>query len=365
MIVKDVIDHLDDFSPLCYAEEFDNVGLIIGDYNQKVKGILVTLDSTEIVIGEAIKRKCNLIVSFHPIIFNDLKSINNKNYVDRAINKAIKNDIAIVAIHTALDNSINGVNSTICKRIGIINNKILIPKEKTIKKLTTYIPQENADRLKSEIFKIGGGSIGKYDNCSFSYDGLGTFKGNKNSNPKIGKKLKMSEVKEICVNITFLKHLEQRIINVLKDVHPYEEIAYEIVTLDNYNQNIGMGMIGDLKEVMDEDKFLIFLKKKMKSGHIRHSKKLGKKIKKVAVLGGSGSYAIENAIKSGADAYITSDLKYHDYFKAENKVLLVDIGHYESEQYTKKLMFDILTKKIPNFAIILSKTNTNPIKYIR
>lgn len=363
MIVKNIIDHLDEFAPLCYAEEFDNVGLIIGNYNQKVKGVLVTLDSTEKVVEEAINSKCNLIVSFHPIIFNDLKSITNKNYVDRVIHKAIKNDIAIVAIHTALDNSIKGVNSTICKRLGMKNYKILIPKEKTIKKLTTYIPYENVDILKSEIFKIGGGSIGKYDNCSFSYEGKGSFKGNEKSNPKIGKKLKFTELKEICINITFLKHLEEKIINILKENHPYEEIAYEIITLDNYNQNIGMGMVGYLDSEMDENKFLNFLKKKMKSKFIKHSKKLGKKVKKIAVLGGSGSFAIENAIKSGADAYVTSDLKYHDYFRAENKLLLVDIGHYESEQYTKKLMFDFLTKKIPNFAIVLSKTNTNPIKY--
>ena len=363
MIVKDVIDHLDEFAPLCYAEEFDNVGLIIGDYNQKVKGILVTLDSTEIVVEEAIKKKCNLIISFHPIIFNDLKSITKKNYVDRVIHKAIKNDIAIVAIHTALDNSIIGVNSTICKRLKIKDSKILIPKEKTIKKLTTYIPYKNVERLKSEIFKIGGGSIGKYENCSFSYEGMGSFKGNEQSSPKIGEKLKFTEVKEICVNITFLKHLEQRIINVLKDNHPYEEIAYEIITLDNYNQNIGMGMIGNLDKPMQENNFISFVKKQMKSSSIKHSKRLGKKIQKVAVLGGSGSFGIENAINSGADAYVTSDLKYHDYFRAEDKLLLLDIGHYESEQFTKKLMFDFLTKKIPNFAIVLSKTNTNPIKY--
>ena len=363
MIVKDVIDHLDEFAPLCYAEEFDNVGLIIGDYNQKVKGILVTLDSTEIVVEEAIKKKCNLIISFHPIIFNDLKSITKKNYVDRVIHKAIKNDIAIVAIHTALDNSIIGVYSTICKRLEIKDYKILIPKEKTIKKLITYIPHKNVESVKSEIFKIGGGSIGKYENCSFSYEGMGSFKGNEQSSPKIGEKLKFTEVKEICVNITFLKHLEQRIINVLKDNHPYEEIAYEIITLDNYNQNIGMGMIGNLDTPMQENNFISFVKKQMKSSSIKHSKKLGKKIQKVAVLGGSGSFGIENAINSGADAYVTSDLKYHDYFRAEDKLLLLDIGHYESEQFTKKLMFDFLTKKIPNFAIVLSKTNTNPIKY--
>ena len=363
MIVKEVINYLDEFSPFCYAEEFDNVGLIIGDYTQKVNGILVTLDSTESVIDEAIKSKCNLIISFHPIIFNDIKSITTNTYVERVIHKSIKNNISIIAIHTSLDNSIKGVNSAICKKLDIKNYKILIPKERTIKKLTTYIPSENVAKLKSEIFKIGGGSLGKYDNCSFSYKGLGSFKGNKKSNPKIGNKLTYTEIEEVCVNITFLKHLEKEVVKALKENHPYEEIAYEINTLENSNQNIGMGMIGELASSMDENKFLSFLKKKMKSKLIKHSKKIGKKIAKIAVLGGSGSFAIENAINSGADAFVTSDLKYHDYFKAENKILLVDIGHYESEQYTKNLIFNFLTKKIPNFAIVLSKTNTNPIMY--
>ena len=363
MIVKEVIDYLDEFAPLCYAEEFDNVGLIIGDYTQKVNGILVTLDSTESVIDEAIKSKCNLIISFHPIIFNDIKSITTKTYVDRVIHKTIKNNISIVAMHTSLDNSMKGVNSAICKKLDIKNYKILIPKRETIKKLTTYIPSENVAELKSEIFKIGGGSLGKYENCSFSYKGLGSFKGNEKSNPKIGSKLIYTETQEVCVNITFLKHLEHKVINTLKENHPYEEIAYEITTLDNLNQNIGMGMVGELNSPMDENKFLSFLKKKMKSKLIKHSIKLGEKVSKIAVLGGSGSFAIENAINSGADAFVTSDLKYHDYFKAENKILLVDIGHYESEQYTKDLIFNFLTKKFPNFAIVLSKTNTNPIMY--
>jgi len=363
MIVKEVVDCLDEFAPLCYAEEFDNVGLILGDYTQKVNGILVTLDSTESVIDEAIKSKCNLIISFHPIIFNDIKSITTKTYVDRVIHKAIKNNISIVAVHTSLDNSMKGVNSAICKKLEIKNYKILIPKGETIKKLTTYIPSENVAKLKSEIFKIGGGSLGKYENCSFSYKGLGSFKGNEKSNPKIGNKLTYTETQEVCVNITFLKHLEQKIINALKENHPYEEIAYEITTLDNLNQNIGMGMVGELNSPMDENEFLSFLKKKMKSKLIKHSIKLGEKISKIAVLGGSGSFAIENAINSGANAFVTSDLKYHDYFKAENKILLVDIGHYESEQYTKNLIFNFLTKKFPNFAIVLSKTNTNPIMY--
>ena len=266
-------------------------------------------------------------------------------------------------MHTSLDNSMKGVNSAICKKLEIKNYKILIPKGETIKKLTTYIPSENVAKLKSEIFKIGGGSLGKYENCSFSYKGLGSFKGNEKSNPKIGNKLTYTETQEVCVNITFLKHLEHKVINTLKENHPYEEIAYEITTLDNLNQNIGMGMVGELNSPMDENKFLSFLKKKMKSKLIKHSIKLGEKVSKIAVLGGSGSFAIENAINSGANAFVTSDLKYHDYFKAENKILLVDIGHYESEQYTKNLIFNFLTKKFPNFAIVLSKTNTNPIMY--
>ena len=363
MLVKDVIDFLDSYAPLKYAEDFDNTGLLVGDKNAKVTGIIICLDSTKEVIQEAIDSNSNLIISFHPIIFNGLKQLSPGNYVNDSIILAIKNNISIFAIHTALDNSNMGVSMKLCDVLGISDKKVLIPKTKTIKKLTTYIPKDDAANLKNKLFGIGAGSIGKYDNCSFSFEGEGTFKGNESSNPTIGDKLKDTTQNEVCINITFLKHLEEKVLSVLKEVHPYEEIAYEIITIENVNENIGMGMYGELKVALSENDFFKLIKNKLNVKFLKHSKLMNKTIKRVAVLGGSGSFGIEKAISVNADAYLTADLKYHDYFKADNSILLVDVGHYESEQFTKNLLYDILTKKFPNFAIALTKTNTNPVKY--
>ncbi len=363
MIVQDVINHLEELAPLAYAEDFDNVGLLVGNIQAEITGILVTLDTLETVIDEAIQQNCNLIVSFHPIIFKGLKKLTGKNYVERVVMKAIKHDIAIYSIHTALDNALQGVNDMICTQLQLKNKHILIPQSETIKKLTTYVPKDEAEKLRTALFDAGAGNIGNYSNCSFNVEGFGTYNGNENSNPTIGEKGKTHTEVETKITITFPKHLEQQIIKTLFKNHSYEEVAYEITTLENKNQNIGMGMVGELEESMTELDFLGYLKTKMNTKCVRHSSFLNKKIKKIAVLGGSGSFAIKAAKSTGADAFITSDLKYHDFFTAENSILLADIGHYESEQFTKNLLVAYLTKKITNFAIILSKTNTNPVKY--
>ena len=363
MIVQDVINHLEDLAPLAYAEDFDNVGLLVGHKNQNVTGILVTLDTLEAVVDEAITNHCNLIISFHPIIFKGLKKLTGKNYVERVVMKAIKHDIAIFSIHTALDNAVQGVNDMICNQIELTNKRILIPQSSTIKKLTTYVPIQEANALRAALFNAGAGDLGNYSECSFNVDGLGTYTGNAASNPTKGNKGEMHTEQETKLTVTFAKHLESKILQTLFKTHTYEEVAYEITTLENTNQNIGMGMIGEFKNPMDELPFLNHLKTKMNTEAIRHSSFLNKKIKKVAVLGGSGSFAIQAAKAQGADAFVTADLKYHDFFTAENKILLADIGHYESEQFTKNLLVAHLTKKITNFAIILSQTNTNPVKY--
>ncbi len=363
MIVQDAINHIEALSPLAYAEDFDNVGLIIGDKNTKLTGILVTLDSLESVVNEAIETNCNLIVSFHPIIFKGLKKLTGKTYVERVVMKALKNDIAIYAMHTALDNSMLGVNNMICEKLGLNNRKILIPQPQTIKKLITYVPKKDAETLRTALFEAGAGNIGNYSNCSFNVDGIGTYQGNEDSNPTIGKKGETHQESETQISVTFPKHAESKILQTLFKTHSYEEVAYEVTTLENTNQNIGMGMIGELENSMPETAFLSFLKENMKTDCIRHSKLRDKNIKKVAVLGGSGSFAIASAKAAKADIFITADLKYHDFFTAENQIVLADIGHYESEQFTKNLLVAYLTKKITNFAIVLSKTNTNPVKY--
>ncbi|MEZ4970014.1 MAG: Nif3-like dinuclear metal center hexameric protein [Flavobacteriaceae bacterium] len=363
MIIKQVIDTLEDLAPLDYAEDFDNVGLLVGNAENTVSGILVTLDTLENVIEEAIAKKCNLIVSFHPIIFSGLKKITGSNYVQRVVIKAIKHDIAIYSMHTALDNSNKGVNAKICEVLGLQNTSILMPRTGTIRKLTTYVPKENAEALKSALFHAGAGNIGNYRDCSFTVDGTGSYRANAGTNPYLGKIGETHFEDESQISVTYGRADEQKILKALFSNHPYEEVAYELQTLDNKNQNMGMGMVGYLEKPMGEEEFFEFLRKKMNASCIRHSDFLGKKIKKVALLGGSGSFAISAAIGVNADVFVTSDLKYHQFYEAEGRILLADIGHYETEQFTKNLLVDYLTKKIPNFAVSLSESKTNPIKY--
>jgi dinuclear metal center YbgI/SA1388 family protein len=371
MKIKEIISVLEEMAPLAYAEDFDNVGLLVGNQDSEATGVLVCHDALESVIDEAIAKKCNLVVSFHPILFTGLKKITGKNYVERAVIKAIKNDIAIYAVHTALDNHQDGVNKIFCDALGLTKTKILIPKQNFIRKLVTYTIPENAEKLRNSLFYAGAGNIGNYENCSFNSKGIGTYMGNEHSNPEIGERFEFVEGDEIKIEVTFEKHLENKILKALFKNHVYEEVAYEIYDLRNANQNIGLGMIGELSSAMDEKKFLNFVKEKMQADGIRHSEFLGKPIKKVAVLGGSGSFAIKNAIQAGADVFLTADLKYHQFYEAENQLLLVDVGHFESERYTKNYIVDYLRKKILNFApiplfsgIILSEENTNPVKYL-
>ncbi|WP_291869694.1 Nif3-like dinuclear metal center hexameric protein [Maribacter sp.] len=364
MIVKDVTNILEEFTPLDYAEDFDNVGLLIGDSKQKVTGVLVTLDTLENVIDEAIDKNCNLIVSFHPIVFGGLKKITGANYVERVAIKAIQNNIAIYSMHTALDNNNAGVNAKICEVLGLSNTKILIPQKGSIKKLTTYAPLKAANQLKEVLYNAGAGNIGNYSNCSFSNEGIGSYKANENANPSIGEIGEVHLEKETQIHITFSKSKEKAVLKALFNNHPYEEVAYEITTLENTNPNIGMGMIGELDEPMNELEFLNTLKNRMNVSCVRHTKLFNKKVSKVAVLGGSGAFAIKAAKQSGAQIFISSDIKYHEFYQAENKIVIADIGHYETEQFTKNLLVDYLTKKIPNFAIHLSESITNPIKYL-
>ncbi|MBP2282944.1 dinuclear metal center YbgI/SA1388 family protein [Flavobacterium sp. CG_23.5] len=362
--IKEIISVLEEMAPLAYAEDFDNVGLLVGDQESEATGVLVCHDALENIIEEAIAKKCNLVVCFHPILFSGLKKITGKNYVERAVIKAIKNDIAIYAVHTALDNHQDGVNKIFCDALGLINTKVLIPKQNFIRKLVTYTIPENAEQVRNALFDAGAGSIGNYEDCSFNSKGIGTYMGNEHSNPQMGERFEFVQGDEIKIEVTFEKHLENKILKALFKSHAYEEVAYEIYELQNKHQNIGLGMIGELKNPMKEKDFLLFVKEKMQSDGIRHSNFIGKEVKKIAVLGGAGSFAIKNAIQAGADVFLTADLKYHQFYEAENQLLLADIGHFESERYTKNYIVDYLRKKILNFAVILSEENSNPVKYL-
>ncbi|NNF19210.1 MAG: Nif3-like dinuclear metal center hexameric protein [Flavobacteriaceae bacterium] len=363
MIVKDVTGILEELAPLSQAEDFDNVGLLVGDAKAEVTGILVTLDTLENVIDEAIEKSCNLVVSFHPIIFGGLKKLTGKTYVERVVMKAIANDINIYAIHTALDNAWEGVNAKICEVLGLGERAVLIPKKGSIRKLMTYVPKDSAEDVREALFAAGAGHIGKYSHCSFNLRGTGSFRAEEGSNPTLGEIGSTHFEEEIQVQVVFQDNLQDRIIAALKENHPYEEVAYEVLLTENLHQEMGMGMVGELEGDMDEEAFLQLLKDRMHAKVVRHTELTGKRIRKVAVLGGSGAFAIGAAKAAGADALVTSDLKYHQFYEAEKKILLADIGHFESEQFTKTLLVDYLTKKIPNFAISLSESITNPIKY--
>ena len=368
--VKHITQQLEKLSPLNYAEDFDNVGLLVGDYEQKVSGVLVTLDCLETTVDEALKNDCNLIIAFHPIIFKGLKKINGKNYVERTVIKALKNDIAIYAMHTALDNSFKGVSAKMAEVIGLTNSKVLLPQKGHLKKLTTYVPENASESIRNALFMAGAGHIGNYSNCSFNMTGEGTYLGSEKTSPSVGKPGSLEKVKETFISVIFESHLQSKILKTLFTDHPYEEVAYDIVNLENTHEHIGMGIIGELEKPLSPNNFFEHLKRTFNLSIIRHSELTKTEIKKVAVLGGSGSFAIERALAVGADIFITADLKYHDFYKAEGKLILADIGHYESEQFTKHLLVEYLTKKITNFApalpesrIILSKNNTNPINY--
>lgn len=362
MKIQEVISHLELLAPRHYAEDFDNTGLLTGDSQKSLTGVLVTLDCLESVIDEAIAKNCNLVVAFHPIIFSGLKNLRLDDYVKRTVVKAIKNDIAIYATHTALDNAKNGVSYRMATELGLENVKTLIPQKGIIKKLVTYVPSDSFEEVQEELFNAGAGALGKYSECSFSIDGTGTFKGNKQSHPVIGKRGERSTIEEKLLSVTFLPHLESQILNALYKSHPYEEVAYELTTLNNKYDDIGMGAIGELKEALSLADFLKITKSTFNTDVVRHSRPNLQKIKKVAVLGGSGAFGIKNAIRSSADAYLTADLKYHDFFQGEN-ILLCDVGHYESEQYTKNLLHEYLSKKFSNFAILCADAQTNPVNY--
>ncbi|MFN3757266.1 MAG: Nif3-like dinuclear metal center hexameric protein [Flavobacterium sp.] len=370
MTIQSLLPLLENMAPTSYAEDFDNVGLLTGNLEQDITGILVCHDALENVIQEAIDTKCNVVVCFHPILFSGLKKITGSNYVEKAIILAIKHDIAIYAVHTGLDNHPEGVNKIMCKALGIENSKVLISKENYIRKLVTFTIPENFETLRNALFEAGAGNIGNYEDCSFSSKGIGTYMGNESSNPEIGERFEFVENEEIKIEVTFEKHLESSILKALFNHHVYEEVAYEIYELKNKHQNIGLGHIGNLPKPMTEENFLKHVKDCLECGIIRHSAILGKPIERVAVLGGSGSFAIKAAIRAKADVFITSDLKYHQFYEAENQIILMDVGHFESERFTKNYIVDYLKEKMLNFApafetgrIFLSEQNTNPVKY--
>ena len=364
MKIKQITDFLENYAPLQYQESYDNCGLIVGDAKSEVKGALITLDCTEAIIDEAIATGCNLVIAHHPIVFGGLKKLNGSNYIERTVIKAIKNDIAIYAIHTNLDNVHNGVSAKIAEQLGLENCKVLAPKSDLLRQLVVYCPTSNAEELKSALYEVGAGTIGDYDQCSFASVGKGTFRANENCNPFVGVVGKQHTETEERIEVIYPKFKERAVLNAMNNAHPYEEVAHQIYVLENKHQLVGSGIIGELNESLDTEVFLKNLKTNMQTDCVRHTPLVKQQIKTVAVCGGSGSFLLNNAIAAKADIFITADFKYHEFFDAENKIVIADIGHYESEQFTKDLIYDLLVKNFTKFAVRLSKVNTNPIKYL-
>lgn len=363
MKLADIIQHLESIAPPAFQENYDNAGLLTGMPSWECTGLLVTLDATEEVIMEAKEKNCNMVIAHHPIIFKGLKKINGKNYVERAVIAAIKNDIAIYAIHTNLDNMLQGVSGKMAELLGLQNTSILHFKENTLKKLFTFVPIESAEDVRKAIFNAGGGNIGKYSQCSFNMDGTGTFMAGEGADPYIGEIGKPASTKEMKIEVVFPYYLEAQIVNAMLAAHPYEEVAYDVVALSNFYQYAGAGVVGNLPEAMDEKVFLTRLKEVFKLSVVRHTPLLNRPVKRVALCGGAGSFLVSSALGAKADFYVTADMKYHEFFDADGRMVIADIGHFESEQFTIDLLHDVLVEKFPNFAVLKSGTQTNPVNY--
>jgi dinuclear metal center YbgI/SA1388 family protein len=363
MEINSIIAFLESLADPSLQESYDNAGLLTGNGDMECTGITCSLDATEEVIREAIETNCNLVVAHHPVIFGGLKKITGKNYVERAVITAIKNDIAIYAIHTNLDNVATGVNGKMASMMGLSNLSVLCPRENSLKKIFTFVRVANTEQVRNAIFAAGGGHIGNYSECSFNAEGTGTFRAGPGTDPYVGKPGELHHEKEVKVEVVIPSFLAPAVVKALRSAHPYEEPAYDIVALTNRDPRIGSGITGELQQAMTGKDFLAQLKKVFGVPVVRHSAFLSRTISRVAICGGAGSFLISKALAAGVDAFVTADMKYHEFFDADGKMLIADIGHYESEQFTIDLLEQVLAQKFPNFAIRKTGVRTNPVHY--
>lgn len=363
MKLKKIIEEINNWAPYQYQDSYDNSRLIVGDLNQEVSKIICALDCTEAVVQDAIKQGANLIIAHHPILFSSLKSITGSTYVERSLLLAIKKDVAILAVHTNLDAILNGVNARIGEKIGMASMEILSPKRDNLIKLSTFVPVEHVHNVRQALFDAGAGNIGGYDQCSFNMQGEGTFRGTEGSNPYIGVVGEQHVEKEFKIQVIVTKPLAQNVLSRLREVHPYEEVAYDLVQLENEHQEVGSGIIGFLKEPIPFENLLKMLSQEFNTSVLRYAGMPDKKVQRIAFCGGSGSHLLNIAAKKGADVFISSDFKYHQFFDYVDTLPIIDIGHFEFEQFTPHLIQDYLAKKFPTFAVLLTGVNTNPVKY--
>ena len=364
MKLSELIQSLETFAPPALQEGYDNSGLIVGNPEMTITSAIICLDSTPDVIEEAIRKGCNLVIAHHPIVFSGLKKITGRTYIERTLLAAIKHDVAIYAIHTNLDNVYEGVNKRIADKIGLINTQILEPKKGQLSKLTVFVPEENAEAVRQAIFDAGAGSIGNYSECSFNSAGQGTFKAGDNAQPHVGKIDQRHTESEIRIEAVLPVWNSAGVIKAMKSAHPYEEVAFDLVALQNDLHTVGSGLIGDLKNPESTMDFLKRLKKDMQTSCVRYTRPHRETVSRIAVCGGSGSFLLEKAIRSGADVLVTSDFKYHQFFDADGQIIIADIGHFESEQFTIDLLGDWLRLKFPTFALHFTDCKTNPVNYL-
>ena len=365
MTIKELLDNLNELAPFSLQEDNDNSGLLVGEHGSEVTKGLVTLDITEKVLDEAIEKGCDVVISHHPFIYQGLKRVIGSRPAERLLVKAIKNDLAVISLHTNLDNILTGVNRKFSSLMGLEDVKILAPRRGYLKKLVVFCPVDYANDVRLAIFKAGAGKIGDYDWCSYNIEGQGSFRAGEGASPFVGNVNELHFEKEARIETIYPSYIENEVVRAMIEAHPYEEVAYDLYPLDNAFDMVGSGMIGSFKTPLSPKEFLAMLEEKFNTGIIRHSYFSGEKIENVAVSGGSGSFLLDKAIEAKADAFVTADVKYHQFFDAQNKILLADIGHYESEQFTKDLIYEMVSKKIINFALQISEINTNPVQYFR
>lgn len=364
MTVGELCAAIEEQAPLSLQEKYDNAGLLVGNHNQQVSGALVCLDVTEAVLDEAISLRCNLVISHHPLIFNGLKQLTGRNEVQRCVTKAIKSDISIYAAHTNLDNVLNGVNGKIAEKLNLQDCRILSPMQNVLLKLVTFVPKLLVQKVRDALFSAGAGHIGNYDSCSFNVEGYGSFKAGDQANPFVGELHSIHYEPEVRVEVILHRGQLSSVLQALKEAHPYEEPAYDLIPLANQWEQSGAGIYGALHEAIPVTEFLLILKKALNIQAIRHTAWVKPLVQKIAICGGSGAFLIQDAIAADADVFITADVKYHEFMDADGKLVLVDAGHYETEQYTKDLIGEIISKKFPTFAVHISKVTTNPILYL-
>jgi dinuclear metal center YbgI/SA1388 family protein len=362
--IREIVRHLEQVAPLAYQDDYDNAGLVVGDASAAVTGVLICLDVTEALLLEAKTKKCNLIIAHHPIIFRSIRQLTGKNHLERCIIYAVRNNIAVYTLHTNFDNVARGVNLQIAQALGLGNLSILLPKPGTLSQLTAFVPRAFIDSALHALHAAGAGYLSDYAHCDLAITRIGSPKPTSTANPHLGIAEESEKGKERKIEVVFPKHLEKPVLRALRASCPHEEVAYYLHDIRNTDARVGAGMIGELSASLSSRAFLEYLKAKMNLAYLRHTELIDRPIKCVAVCGGSGSFLIEEAILKQADALVTADVKYHDFFKAENQILVVDAGHYESEIGTKKLIHTLLSEKFTSIAMLQCETVTNPIHYL-